>query len=686
MRVALAAIFFCFCAFSQDASLPPEIHKPFLDNNGKPLNGGLIYTCVASTACTVSFPGGPPSNPQTTYQDKGETTPNTNPVVLDYTGWAPIRLASGENYKIVAQDRNHVQLWTLDNVQSSSITNLLGVANGIATLDGNAHVPQNQLAYVGAGQTTTIAAKLAALPRDLKADFAAVGDGSHDDTAAIQACLNYADANRTICTAPAAQYKVTSGLSIVASGSLIGYAPSGLGQAQFIWYGTGNALTVGTDVGSYTYAPVLSNLAIIPAASVNSGVGINVLGVSECHWTGLEISGAATGGNFQTALRFVDSDIISIDGLIISNPAGITGTTAVLYDEAGGLGFGNTNIVISHADMYFETKMFDIKTCDSCRVVDSTNIEAFDYLLNFDNSTTGSSTNDFNSFWFTGNSVTSDQNSTFTVHKLLNINAVASHSFYLYKLVMNNNRFECAGGTTYPFVITVGTSPSAGYLNFELSGNSIIAADTAVVNVVSQFAFAHLFFGPNHVNNTTNTARTPDVVPYVAGTNTYYIDEVDIRNSTFSPLAYKDVNGVDFRAGSSSNSMTRPAWNAAVPGSIIGTDVATNLNSDGFLRIGTNGGLGSAVNASYCDFSGFSSVSDMAENIVCFTNGSEILRMDSTGVKATGPLTSTGLVTGTGFKAGSSTGFSGTFTCPGGQHVNSLTIVGGIITSTPTCN
>ena len=48
--------------------------------------------------------------------------------------------------------------------------------------------------------------------------------------------------------------------------------------------------------------------------------------------------------------------------------------------------------------------------------------------------------------------------------------------------------------------------------------------------------------------------------------------------------------------------------------------------------------------------------------------------------------TFTGLVSGSGFKAGASTGVTNTFTCTGGQHVNSLTIVGGIITATPGCS
>lgn len=115
----------CTLAFSltaqqqlPNAILPPEIHKQFLDVNGKPLVGGYIYTCVAGTACSVPVVGGAPSNPLATYQDAGATVSNANPIVLDYTGYAAIRLGRSA-YKIVAQDRFGVQQWTLDNVTAT---------------------------------------------------------------------------------------------------------------------------------------------------------------------------------------------------------------------------------------------------------------------------------------------------------------------------------------------------------------------------------------------------------------------------------------------------------------------------------------------------------------------------------------------------------------------------------------
>jgi hypothetical protein len=94
-----------------NAGLPPSVHHQFLDKNGKPLIGGKIYTCQAGTTC--------PGNPLATYKNAGETVTNTNPIILDYTGYADIWLNANSPYKLVATDRNDVQQWTQDNISSN---------------------------------------------------------------------------------------------------------------------------------------------------------------------------------------------------------------------------------------------------------------------------------------------------------------------------------------------------------------------------------------------------------------------------------------------------------------------------------------------------------------------------------------------------------------------------------------
>lgn len=82
--------------------------QQFFDNNGVPLNGGLLYTYQAGT-----------TTPLTTYTDATGVTPNANPIVLDSTGriTGGMWLASGVSYKLVLKTSAFVQLGSWDNVE-----------------------------------------------------------------------------------------------------------------------------------------------------------------------------------------------------------------------------------------------------------------------------------------------------------------------------------------------------------------------------------------------------------------------------------------------------------------------------------------------------------------------------------------------------------------------------------------
>lgn len=66
---------------------------------------GLLYTYVANS-----------TTPQVTYSDAAGAVPNTNPVVLDTTGAAIVRLGAGLAYDFVLKDQTGtVTLWTANN-------------------------------------------------------------------------------------------------------------------------------------------------------------------------------------------------------------------------------------------------------------------------------------------------------------------------------------------------------------------------------------------------------------------------------------------------------------------------------------------------------------------------------------------------------------------------------------------
>lgn len=104
------------------ASLLPVPIARFVDSNGLPLAGGLVYTYVTGT-----------TTPLASYADATQTVLNTNPIVLDAQGQANIWIAG--NYTINVTDANNVQqngypvdnvqdLFTADNVTATSTTSV----------------------------------------------------------------------------------------------------------------------------------------------------------------------------------------------------------------------------------------------------------------------------------------------------------------------------------------------------------------------------------------------------------------------------------------------------------------------------------------------------------------------------------------------------------------------------------
>ncbi len=105
------------------AHLIPNIIQKFFDANGEPLVGGKLYSFQAGT-----------STPLATYQDAAETTPNTNPIILDANGECRIFIGA-QAYKFRLDDADDVTLWTEDgisHISNGSITTDK-IANGAVT-------------------------------------------------------------------------------------------------------------------------------------------------------------------------------------------------------------------------------------------------------------------------------------------------------------------------------------------------------------------------------------------------------------------------------------------------------------------------------------------------------------------------------------------------------------------------
>lgn len=99
--------------------LPPKTQ--FFDSNGNPLAGGKVYTYAAGTTTN-----------KTSYQDYAAATPNTNPVILDGSGFGSIWLVGA--YKVRVDNSADVTQYTVDNVnQLADINTTLSPSAGSVT-------------------------------------------------------------------------------------------------------------------------------------------------------------------------------------------------------------------------------------------------------------------------------------------------------------------------------------------------------------------------------------------------------------------------------------------------------------------------------------------------------------------------------------------------------------------------
>ena len=107
------------------ATISPTPKLQFLDANGAPLSYGLLYTYVAGT-----------TTPKTTWIDAAQSTPNTNPVLLDSRGQADVWLNAGEAYKFVVLNSSSVTQYTVDNITGAGTMSVQN-ANNVTITGGS---------------------------------------------------------------------------------------------------------------------------------------------------------------------------------------------------------------------------------------------------------------------------------------------------------------------------------------------------------------------------------------------------------------------------------------------------------------------------------------------------------------------------------------------------------------------
>jgi hypothetical protein len=94
-------------------NLSPLPIQKFFDNNGRPLDGGLLFTYAAGTSVKAA-----------TYIDSSGVTPNANPIELDFRGECRLWIDPSLSYKYVLARSNDTDppaspIWSVDNITAS---------------------------------------------------------------------------------------------------------------------------------------------------------------------------------------------------------------------------------------------------------------------------------------------------------------------------------------------------------------------------------------------------------------------------------------------------------------------------------------------------------------------------------------------------------------------------------------
>jgi len=257
----------------------------FFDNNGVPLNGGLIYTYGAGTTTPVS-----------TYTSSSASTNNTNPIVLDSAGRTPaqIWLTAGASYKFVLQTSTGVLIKTDDNIYASyELTKEVGVTvgqggNQIATnvAVGNTALDSNT---TGTNNTATGYDALTANTDGIQ--NTAVGASALD--ANTGGDYNTAVGYSALTTATTANYNTAVGYRAL-NAALTGAGNTGLGSDALllatganntaIGYLAGNALTTGSN------NTVIGHDADVSSATVSNEVTLGNSSVTSFRIPGLTLT------------------------------------------------------------------------------------------------------------------------------------------------------------------------------------------------------------------------------------------------------------------------------------------------------------------------------------------------------------------------------------------------------------
>jgi hypothetical protein len=319
----------------------------FFTDNGVPLAGGLIYTYAAGT-----------TTPQAAYTSSTGGTAWSNPIVLNsagrVSGGGEIWLTGNLAYKFVLYDSTNVLIATYDQIRGvGDTTELLAFEALLAGSTGSSLVGYTQ-GGTGAA-TTTVQAKLRQMVSVM--DFGAVGNGTTDDTVAIQAAITATPEGGTLIFPTPTSCYLFSSLTISKAIQIIG---NGFHSQTNGFFGDANwGIANGQQTGTVLRSTVSAGNYAFVIASATTDISVRfqnfaLIGPGTGSCNGLNI-----GETGLSPLRIVFDNILIANFVNGINWAGSYEAEArslnLIGNSNAGILFPSTNIV---SDIHFYRSQF----------------------------------------------------------------------------------------------------------------------------------------------------------------------------------------------------------------------------------------------------------------------------------------------------------------------------------------
>lgn len=124
-------------------------------------------------------------------------------------------------------------------------------------------------------------------------DYGAAGDGTTDDTTAIQSAFNAAYAADGTVYFPAGRYRITSPVSLTGNAHKIAIKGENSAISE-IFYDGNNSIALQLQSSAMAYGRTISDLAIV--CSGNNAAGLYLMGQGQCSLSNLFLYNSANGG------------------------------------------------------------------------------------------------------------------------------------------------------------------------------------------------------------------------------------------------------------------------------------------------------------------------------------------------------------------------------------------------------